>query len=86
MGVNYIVFRGVRQNFFFRGEGSYDIIVWSVNTYITETIGQIMIAYHSSDSALSLSLIHISEPTRPLYISYAVFCLKKKIVRGNSEI
>ena len=26
-----------------------------------------------------LSLIHISEPTRPLYISYAVFCLKKKI-------
>ena len=24
-----------------------------------------------------LSLIHISEPTRPLYISYAVFCLKK---------
>eukprot|EP00831_Metopus_contortus_P082356 TRINITY_DN8882_c0_g1_i1.p1 TRINITY_DN8882_c0_g1~~TRINITY_DN8882_c0_g1_i1.p1 ORF type:complete len:1162 (+),score=193.77 TRINITY_DN8882_c0_g1_i1:856-4341(+) len=27
---------------------------------------------------LTLSLIHISEPTRPLYISYAVFCLKKK--------
>eukprot|EP00831_Metopus_contortus_P022674 TRINITY_DN20417_c0_g1_i2.p3 TRINITY_DN20417_c0_g1~~TRINITY_DN20417_c0_g1_i2.p3 ORF type:complete len:123 (-),score=14.21 TRINITY_DN20417_c0_g1_i2:83-451(-) len=27
---------------------------------------------------LGLSLIHISEPTRPLYISYAVFCLKKK--------
>ena len=29
-------------------------------------------------TALDLSLIHISEPTRPLYISYAVFCLKKK--------
>ena len=28
--------------------------------------------------SLFLSLIHISEPTRPLYISYAVFCLKKK--------
>ena len=28
-----------------------------------------------------LSLIHISEPTRPLYISYAVFCLKKKTTR-----
>eukprot|EP00831_Metopus_contortus_P058315 TRINITY_DN50487_c0_g1_i1.p1 TRINITY_DN50487_c0_g1~~TRINITY_DN50487_c0_g1_i1.p1 ORF type:complete len:171 (-),score=26.40 TRINITY_DN50487_c0_g1_i1:17-529(-) len=27
---------------------------------------------------IDLSLIHISEPTRPLYISYAVFCLKKK--------
>ena len=27
---------------------------------------------------LPLSLIHISEPTRPERISYAVFCLKKK--------
>ena len=40
-------------------------------------------ASHSSDdvfqerTSLNLSLIHISEPTRPLYISYAVFCLKK---------
>ena len=31
---------------------------------------------------LDLSLIHISEPTRPLYISYAVFCLKKKKTKG----
>ena len=29
-------------------------------------------------SKLDLSLIHISEPTRLLSISYAVFCLKKK--------
>eukprot|EP00658_Telonema_sp_P-2_P067477 TRINITY_DN5639_c0_g1_i31.p1 TRINITY_DN5639_c0_g1~~TRINITY_DN5639_c0_g1_i31.p1 ORF type:complete len:121 (+),score=21.02 TRINITY_DN5639_c0_g1_i31:146-508(+) len=29
-------------------------------------------------SAQHLSLIHISEPTRLLSISYAVFCLKKK--------
>ena len=28
---------------------------------------------------LNLSLIHISEPTRPERISYAVFCLKKNI-------
>ena len=28
-------------------------------------------------SAYRLSLIHISEPTRPERISYAVFCLKK---------
>ena len=27
---------------------------------------------------VTLSLIHISEPTRLLSISYAVFCLKKK--------
>ena len=29
------------------------------------------------DTPLSLSLIHISEPTRRTPISYAVFCLKK---------
>ena len=31
-----------------------------------------------SDLTYLLSLIHISEPTRLLSISYAVFCLKKK--------
>ena len=31
-----------------------------------------------SHAANGLSLIHISEPTRPRLISYAVFCLKKK--------
>ena len=31
----------------------------------------------------NLSLIHISEPTRLLSISYAVFCLKKKKKRTN---
>ncbi len=30
-------------------------------------------------------LIHISEPTRPLYISYAVFCLKKKNINKTSS-
>ena len=32
---------------------------------------------------LSLSLIHISEPTRLGMISYAVFCLKKKCFTGQ---
>ena len=32
-----------------------------------------------ADGVLSLSLIHISEPTRRTPISYAVFCLKKNI-------
>ena len=32
----------------------------------------------SPDRGMSLSLIHISEPTRRTPISYAVFCLKKK--------
>ena len=30
------------------------------------------------EQVISLSLIHISEPTRLGMISYAVFCLKKK--------
>ncbi|VTU49147.1 hypothetical protein [Lactobacillus rhamnosus DSM 14870] [Lacticaseibacillus rhamnosus] len=30
------------------------------------------------EASRELSLIHISEPTRPRLISYAVFCLKKK--------
>ena len=32
----------------------------------------------TGDLSISLSLIHISEPTRRTPISYAVFCLKKK--------
>eukprot|EP00658_Telonema_sp_P-2_P067485 TRINITY_DN563_c0_g1_i25.p1 TRINITY_DN563_c0_g1~~TRINITY_DN563_c0_g1_i25.p1 ORF type:complete len:128 (+),score=34.42 TRINITY_DN563_c0_g1_i25:646-1029(+) len=32
---------------------------------------------------VDLSLIHISEPTRLLSISYAVFCLKKKKKKKN---
>ena len=37
-------------------------------------------------SLAGLSLIHISEPTRPLYISYAVFCLKKRWILDVSRI
>ena len=33
--------------------------------------------YAANPGDLSLSLIHISEPTRRTPISYAVFCLKK---------
>src|SRR5678815_4928580 len=36
------------------------------------------LAFAMDDILLYLSLIHISEPTRLLSISYAVFCLKKK--------
>ena len=32
----------------------------------------------------NLSLIHISEPTRPLHISYAVFCLKKNFFNDTA--
>ena len=37
------------------------------------------LAIQSGMEGMTLSLIHISEPTRLLSISYAVFCLKKKI-------
>ena len=33
-----------------------------------------------------LSLIHISEPTRPYYTSYAVFCLKKQKKTHNRKM
>ena len=35
-------------------------------------------ARQMSKSVRKLTLIHISEPTRPYQISYAVLCLKKK--------
>ena len=35
---------------------------------------------------MELSLIHISEPTRLLSISYAVFCLKKKKKKKSNNI
>ena len=37
------------------------------------------IAWQDTREGYYLSLIHISEPTRRRGISYAVFCLKKKI-------
>ena len=42
--------------------------------------GEISTIYKQGDKVrkVHLSLIHISEPTRLLSISYAVFCLKKK--------
>eukprot|EP00831_Metopus_contortus_P000699 TRINITY_DN10256_c0_g1_i1.p1 TRINITY_DN10256_c0_g1~~TRINITY_DN10256_c0_g1_i1.p1 ORF type:complete len:151 (+),score=16.53 TRINITY_DN10256_c0_g1_i1:178-630(+) len=56
----------LRESFTFQA-GKYNLIQINANYSV------------SSKSELEeLSLIHISEPTRPLYISYAVFCLKKK--------
>ena len=48
-----------------------------------ETISKLQSADLSSLPELSLSLIHISEPTRHAQISYAVFCLKKKTARPD---
>eukprot|EP00658_Telonema_sp_P-2_P002190 TRINITY_DN10834_c0_g1_i6.p1 TRINITY_DN10834_c0_g1~~TRINITY_DN10834_c0_g1_i6.p1 ORF type:complete len:121 (-),score=22.01 TRINITY_DN10834_c0_g1_i6:34-396(-) len=40
---------------------------------------------HTPHCTLMLSLIHISEPTRLLSISYAVFCLKKKKTKEEKK-
>eukprot|EP00831_Metopus_contortus_P012618 TRINITY_DN15082_c0_g1_i1.p1 TRINITY_DN15082_c0_g1~~TRINITY_DN15082_c0_g1_i1.p1 ORF type:complete len:139 (+),score=30.10 TRINITY_DN15082_c0_g1_i1:164-580(+) len=47
-------------------------------THLTKTEKAFYLSTRVAQPAMPLSLIHISEPTRPLYISYAVFCLKKK--------
>src|SRR5665647_2640745 len=48
---------------------SYDDADVAAGATITDYVG--------TDTVLTLSLIHISEPTRRTPISYAVFCLKK---------
>ncbi|KQI10892.1 hypothetical protein K777_09700, partial [Campylobacter coli CVM 41970] len=42
------------------------------------TTGKAYFEWDEFCKVMDLSLIHISEPTRLLSISYAVFCLKKK--------
>eukprot|EP00831_Metopus_contortus_P062101 TRINITY_DN5406_c0_g1_i5.p2 TRINITY_DN5406_c0_g1~~TRINITY_DN5406_c0_g1_i5.p2 ORF type:complete len:128 (+),score=42.72 TRINITY_DN5406_c0_g1_i5:105-488(+) len=55
------------------------LIVYKNQQHISRTEGAyFLIKFRIKRSIKDLSLIHISEPTRPLYISYAVFCLKKK--------
>ena len=46
--------------------------------YVQNSQGQLK-SVEDCKAQINLSLIHISEPTRLLSISYAVFCLKKKI-------
>src|SRR5665648_1154726 len=69
--------------------GEYEAIVgYEAHAMATNNEIAKKILYHIADEErqhvgelqqlLSLSLIHISEPTRLGMISYAVFCLKKK--------
>ena len=46
----------------------------------SHTKGETVILSEQELDIDALSLIHISEPTRRTPISYAVFCLKKKIM------
>ena len=55
-------------------------IVGDQETYVSYDIDFVdpTFAPGTGTPEVGLSLIHISEPTRPRLISYAVFCLKKK--------
>ena len=55
-----------------------ETVGWALHSYEVEGEEGSCHASDPSSHELALSLIHISEPTRPLYLSYAVFCLKKK--------
>ena len=68
------------------GDGSGRLLVYDTEKGLwheespagTEMVSTGQQLYLWDGSALWLSLIHISEPTRRTPISYAVFCLKKK--------
>eukprot|EP00658_Telonema_sp_P-2_P068433 TRINITY_DN57363_c0_g1_i1.p1 TRINITY_DN57363_c0_g1~~TRINITY_DN57363_c0_g1_i1.p1 ORF type:complete len:105 (-),score=21.10 TRINITY_DN57363_c0_g1_i1:36-350(-) len=52
----------------------HDLSVWDLEIVLDDGLE----AFLAAGPMVQLSLIHISEPTRLLSISYAVFCLKKK--------
>ena len=63
--------------------GRLPVVTFSAGGIATPSDAALMMS-HGMDGVFvgsgifKLSLIHISEPTRLLSISYAVFCLKKK--------
>ena len=61
-----------------RWKNSGDLMPWSAFSDLQGELNRLMEDFTYDWNALGLSLIHISEPTRLLSISYAVFCLKKK--------
>src|SRR5678815_5985954 len=55
----------------------YEALLSSDHTNV-EAARKLLVLAQAAGDERSISLIHISEPTRLLSISYAVFCLKKK--------
>src|SRR5678816_4234062 len=70
---------GLRNTFEARGYSAWDpsspAFIMEIGNGKTLCIPTIFVSY-TGESLDYLSLIHISEPTRLLSISYAVFCLK----------
>ena len=59
-------------------ESKYAMVGYRLKNTVTEFGSVARGVCEIEDGMLTLSLIHISEPTRLGMISYAVFCLKKK--------
>ena len=64
-------------------DGTFQIVVGAETlscdgTALPRPFQRLLAVHKEADGSVELSLIHISEPTRPRLISYAVFCLKKK--------
>ena len=68
-----------QKNLRVRPSSDEETIVTNAKKHFEKTLVEISGELVGSVAALELSLIHISEPTRQAEISYAVFCLKKKI-------
>eukprot|EP00658_Telonema_sp_P-2_P039303 TRINITY_DN2811_c0_g1_i4.p1 TRINITY_DN2811_c0_g1~~TRINITY_DN2811_c0_g1_i4.p1 ORF type:complete len:450 (-),score=105.32 TRINITY_DN2811_c0_g1_i4:82-1431(-) len=66
------------------GAGSPGAPMFFYPSYDSPQHGGYMQQASQSMPGMYLSLIHISEPTRLLSISYAVFCLKKKKIKTKS--
>src|SRR5450759_4363294 len=77
-------FRKIFGHWCFRPEGPRSDGYSDPPRYVRQSLGghsiwsMLRCLLEVSTSVLTLSLIHISEPTRLGMISYAVFCLKKK--------
>ena len=56
------------------------VIIFVRTKLLTTSIAEALENSGHTVAVLNLSLIHISEPTRHLRISYAVFCFKKKSI------
>ena len=52
---------------------------------LVKPLAPIMVTKEYTEQIPTLPLIHISEPTRQADISYAVFCLKKKMLRNEKD-
>ena len=57
---------------------SIPLVLGNLFQQMYNMVDTVIVGRYLGLDALTLSLIHISEPTRRTPISYAVFCLKKK--------